>query len=112
MDASSAVVGLKFGILAGTATALGSAAVLWLGAVSVLEQRLSVGELLVFIAYLGSYMVRSKRSYTRQEARGSAAARPEGAGDSSDRTEVADAPGARLVGRLRGHVRLEQILRL
>ena len=48
-------VQLGFKVLAGVGTAVASAGVLWLGALHVLDGRLSVGGILVFLAYLGAF---------------------------------------------------------
>ncbi|MEO6456873.1 MAG: ABC transporter ATP-binding protein [Chloroflexia bacterium] len=44
----------RFKVLTGSGTALGTAGVLWVGALHVLEGSLTIGSILVFIAYLGS----------------------------------------------------------
>jgi ATP-binding cassette subfamily B protein/subfamily B ATP-binding cassette protein MsbA len=44
----------RFKVFMGSSTAVGSAGILWVGGVHVLEEQLTVGSLLVFIAYLGS----------------------------------------------------------
>ena len=51
---ASAVVGLKFRVLTGLATACGTAAIMWVGAQSVLAGRLTTGDILVFLAYLAA----------------------------------------------------------
>jgi ATP-binding cassette, subfamily B, bacterial len=97
-------------LASGLAAALGTGAVLWVGARHVLEGRLTVGVILVFLAYLtmlqGQMQAFTGLYSTLQEV---------GAG--VDRVlellavepEVADRPGARPLGRARGHVRLEGV---
>src|SRR5439155_15576664 len=66
----------KYKIATGIGTALGTGAVLWLGAHQVLEHRLTVGDLLVFLSYLASlYAPIEALAYTSstiQSAAGSA----------------------------------------
>ncbi len=47
-------VQLKFKILMGLTTTAGTAAILWVGANHVLDGRLTIGSILVFLSYLGS----------------------------------------------------------
>jgi ATP-binding cassette subfamily B protein len=90
--------------------ALATALVLWFGAHRVLDGHLSPGELLVFLAYLGTVFrpVRDLAKYTARLAKASAAA---------DRVleileqepEVRDRPGAVMAPPLRGEIRFEQV---
>src|SRR5204863_9081414 len=50
---SQVFVQLAFSACVGLVMALGTAAVIWLGAESVVAGRLSIGDILVFLAYLG-----------------------------------------------------------
>jgi ATP-binding cassette subfamily B protein len=54
------VVGSLAGLFSGLGSTLGTGAVLWLGAHHVLEGRLSLGDLLVFLAYLGALQTHLK----------------------------------------------------
>jgi ATP-binding cassette subfamily B protein/subfamily B ATP-binding cassette protein MsbA len=106
----SALAGNLYGQLAGLATTLGTAAVLCVGARHVVDGRLSIGTLLVFLAYLnslqGQFRVFSGVYGTLQET-----------GASVDRVadmleadlEVADRPGAVPLPPARGHVLLDRV---
>jgi len=103
-------VQLKFKILIGLATATGTAAILWIGAHNALSGDLSVGTLLVFLSYLGSlYSPLEGLMYapsTVQTAAGSARRVLE---ILEAEEEVRDRPGARALGVVRGHVRVEDV---
>ena len=100
----------KFKLMIGATTALGAAAVFWVGAEHGLSGSLTVGSLLVFLAYLGSLYgpleEMSHSASTITEAAGSARRVVEVL---DARAEVADAPGAVEVGRVEGHVRYEGV---
>jgi ATP-binding cassette subfamily B protein/subfamily B ATP-binding cassette protein MsbA len=107
---ATTLVGLKFKILTGLGTACGTAAIVWVGAASVLEGRLTVGGLLVFLAYLTAlYAPLEALTYgssTTQAAAGSARR----VLDVLDtRREVDDRPDALRIERLTGYVRIEQV---
>jgi ATP-binding cassette subfamily B protein/subfamily B ATP-binding cassette protein MsbA len=107
---ASTLVGVKFKVFTALATGTGTATVIWVGAHSVLENRLTVGSLLVFLAYLtalyGPLEVLMYGPSTTQAAAGSARRVLEVLETSR---EVDDRPGARRVGRLQGHVRIEGV---
>jgi len=50
----SAKVQFRFKVFMGLTTAVGTAAILWIGGIHVLEGQLTTGSILVFISYLGS----------------------------------------------------------
>jgi ATP-binding cassette, subfamily B, bacterial len=97
-------------LLTGLVTTGGSGVVLWIGADHVLHQRLTVGGLLIFMAYLGGLQLQVRpftNIYTSlQTSRGSI-----------DRVmevldaepEVTDAPGAVALRRVRGHVVFDDV---
>jgi ATP-binding cassette subfamily B protein/subfamily B ATP-binding cassette protein MsbA len=98
-----------FKLVVGLVTAVGTAGIMWLGARYALEGRMSVGTVLVFLAYLSSlYGPINALAYTASTLRASAA--------NADRVlevldtppEVRDASDAYPV-RLRGHVRYERV---
>ncbi len=93
-------VQLEFKVLIGLATAGGTAGILWLGANRVLDGRLTVGEVLVFLSYLGSlYGPLESLAYTPstiQNAAGSARRVLEVLGAAP---EVTDRPGATALRR-------------
>jgi len=101
---------LRFKILMGLTTALGTAGVLWLGASRVLEGRLTVGGILVFLSYLGSLYAPLETlvysSSTIKAAAGSARRVLEVLASGPD---VMDRPGMGELPPVRGHVRLEGV---
>jgi ATP-binding cassette subfamily B protein/subfamily B ATP-binding cassette protein MsbA len=106
----SALVGSCCNLGSGLVTSAGMAVVLWVGAGAVLDGRLSLGSLLVFLAYLTSLQGKFKALTgvyaTLQET-----------GASVDRVlemlevelEVKDRPGAKPLPAVSGHVRLENV---
>src|SRR5262245_11473867 len=94
----------------GLTTTVGMAAALWVGAGRVLDGRLSVGDVLVFLAYLGSL-------YGPLEALMYTSSTIQGAGGSARRVlevletepEVADRPDAEPIGEFKGGVSLEGV---
>jgi ATP-binding cassette subfamily B protein/subfamily B ATP-binding cassette protein MsbA len=105
----STAVDLWFKTLVGLVTAVGAAVIMWLGAVYVQQGRLSVGTILVFLAYLAClYEPLNSVIYTAALVQYAAAG-----GDRvreildtpPDVREAADAHDA----RLRGHVRFEDV---
>ena len=107
---SATSVQFKFKLLLGLATAVGTAGILWLGATRVLAGSVTVGTLLVFLAYLATlYGYVETLMYapaTIQDATG-AARRVMAILDTEP--EVADAPGAVALPQVRGDLRLERV---
>jgi ATP-binding cassette subfamily B protein len=107
---ASAIVGLKFQVLIGAATAAGTAAILWLGAERVLDGRLTVGSILVFVAYLGSlYGPIEAIMYTPSTAQGAAGSALRVLEILETAREVDDRPGAARLARVEGHVRVSDV---
>jgi ATP-binding cassette subfamily B protein/subfamily B ATP-binding cassette protein MsbA len=78
LDATLATtdVQYRFKILVGLATALGTAGILWIGSRHVLDGQLTVGSILVFLSYLGSfYGPLESIMYTPSTIQGAAGAR-------------------------------------
>jgi ATP-binding cassette, subfamily B, bacterial len=106
----SALVGLKFKILTGLGTAFGTAAIIWFGSQSVLAGRLTVGGILVFLAYLAAL-------YGPLETLMYAPSTTQGAAGSARRVleifdtdrEVDDRPDAQPLVRPSGHIRFEHV---
>jgi ABC-type multidrug transport system fused ATPase/permease subunit len=104
------LVGGLHGLGTGLGTTLGLMAVLWVGAHRVLDGALTLGSLLVFLAYLGSLQAQLK-------VFAGAYANVQGARASADRVlEVLEAddqmrerPGARPLGAVSGHIRMENV---
>jgi ATP-binding cassette subfamily B protein/subfamily B ATP-binding cassette protein MsbA len=107
---ATARVELQYKILLGLATAVGTAAILWIGARHVLDGGLTVGTLLVFLSYLAAlYSPLEGLMYapsTINSAAGSARRVLEVL-DTAE--EVRDAPGSRALATARGHVRVEAV---
>jgi len=106
----STLVGLKFKMLTGLGTAFGTAAIIWFGSQSVLDGRLTVGGILVFLAYLAAL-------YGPLETLMYAPSTTQGAAGSARRVleifdtdrEVDDRPQARRLARPAGHLRFEHV---
>jgi ATP-binding cassette, subfamily B, bacterial len=107
---ASADADLRFKIAMGIATSLGTAAVLWFGAHEVLVGQLTVGTLLVFLAYLASFYTPLNAimysSSVAQAAVGSARRVMEVL---EAEEEVEQRAGAVVLGRVRGGVELEGV---
>jgi ATP-binding cassette subfamily B protein len=107
---ASAAVGLKFKVLIGLGTALGTAAIIWLGAQSVLAGRISVGDLLVFLAYLAAlYGPLETLMYAPSTTQGAAGSARRVLEILETRREVGDRPGAVAPARVNGHLRIEHV---
>ena len=99
-----------FSVTITTLTYAGTAAVLAVGGWHVLQGRLSVGELLVVIAYLGSvYGPISSISHTIGNLQGSIASARRVYETLHLDPEIKDLPGALEAPRLRGHIRFDHI---
>jgi ATP-binding cassette subfamily B protein len=107
---ASTSVGLKFKVMTALGTACGTAAIVWVGAHSVLDGQLTVGGLLVFLAYLtalyGPLEALAYGPSTTQAAAGSARRVLE---ILETRRDVDDRPDARRVAPIAGHVRIENV---
>ena len=103
-------VELRFKIFMGLATAVGTAAILWLGARLSLGGVLSVGTIVLFLSYLGSlYEPLESMMYTIstiQAATGSARRVLE---VMETEREIYDKPGAAPIGSVRGQVQIEGV---
>jgi ATP-binding cassette subfamily B protein/subfamily B ATP-binding cassette protein MsbA len=107
---SATNVQLKFKLLTGLVTAVGTAAILWIGAVHVLDGRLSVGSILVFLSYLASlYAPLETLMYTSSTLHGAAGSARRVLEVLEAEPEVKDRSGAVLLTSGRGHVRLEGV---
>jgi len=99
---------LQFKVLVGFATAAGSAAILWAGAHEAIAGRVTVGDLLIFLAYLatlyGPIEALIYSPATIQGASGSARRVMEVLGRDQD---IRDAADARSIARARGDVTFE-----
>ena len=106
----STVIGGLHGLSTGLVTTLGFAAVLWVGAHRVLDGALTLGGLLIFVSYLGSLQGRLKPFtdlYASLQATGASVDRVLEVLGAEE--QVRDRPGARALGAVRGHVRVEEV---
>ena len=107
---ASVAVGLKFKVLTGLGTACGTAAIMWLGANSVLAGRLTVGDILVFLAYLAAlYGPLETLMYAPSTTQGAAGSARRVREILETRREVDDRPHARPLTRVSGHIGIEHV---
>ncbi|HEY8685152.1 MAG TPA: ABC transporter transmembrane domain-containing protein, partial [Chloroflexota bacterium] len=107
---ATTTVQMQFKILLGLATALGTAAIIWVGAHDVLAGRLTIGSLLVFLAYLGTL-------YDPVHALAYVSSTAQSAGGSIRRVlqildtepEVKEEAGATRLEAVKGHVQFDGI---
>jgi len=105
----STTIDLWFKTLVGLVTAVGTAVIMWLGATYVLEGRISIGTILVFLAYLAClYEPLNSVVHTVSLLQYAAAGADRVRELLSTPPDVQDAPNAREVV-LRGHLRLEGV---
>jgi ATP-binding cassette subfamily B protein/subfamily B ATP-binding cassette protein MsbA len=103
-------VQLRFKILMGLTTTLGTALTLWVGASHVLNDELSVGSVLVFLSYLGSlYAPLESVMYTPATLQGAAGSARRVLELLETEPEIKDAHGAWALANVRGHVRFEGV---
>jgi len=107
---ASTRVQLKFKVLTGLATALGTAAIIWLGARQALDGQITVGTILVFLAYLGSlYGPLESLAYTSSTVQGAAGSARRVREVLESEPEVRDRAGALAMRTARGDVSLEGV---
>ncbi|MDQ3929878.1 MAG: ABC transporter ATP-binding protein/permease, partial [Chloroflexota bacterium] len=101
---------LRFKVLIGLGTAVGTAAILWVGATHALEGSLTVGSILVFISYLGSLYgpIESVMYMSSTVQAGAGSARRVIEVLHIDE-EVKNAPDARPLRRVQGRVLLDNV---
>jgi ATP-binding cassette subfamily B protein len=105
----SVMADMWFKLIVGMVTAVGAASIMWLGATYALDGRMSVGTVLVFIAYLGSlYGPVNSITYTVSIMRQTAANAERVLEILDTPIDLRDAPDAKDV-RLLGHVRYEGV---
>jgi ATP-binding cassette subfamily B protein/subfamily B ATP-binding cassette protein MsbA len=95
----------------GLVTALGTAAILFVGAGAVLDDRMTVGALLVFIAYLRTLQLQLKSLtgvYLSLQTAGGSIDRVTEILDAE--REVDDRPDARTLPAVRGHIRVQGVV--
>ena len=105
----SIATAMWFKLFVGSITALGSAAVMWLGAQHTLQGQLTVGSVLIFISYLAAlYGPLNALTYTASTFQTAMASADRVLEVLNDPVDIRDAPHARPV-KLQGHVRYEDV---
>jgi ATP-binding cassette, subfamily B, bacterial len=105
---ASTSIDLQFKIWLGAATSIGTAGILWIGAQHVMEGRLTIGSLLVFLAYLDSlYGPVHALVYTSSTIQGAAGSAQRVLQILDTKPEVQDRAGAIALPPVQGHVRIE-----
>jgi ATP-binding cassette subfamily B protein len=107
----SALVGSVYGLGSGLLTTVGTAAVMWLAAMRVLDGRLTVGMTLVFLAYLASLQWQLSvfaTMYSTLQTAGASVDRVMQVFDQAD--GVPEQPGARALPPVAGEVVIENVV--
>jgi ABC-type multidrug transport system fused ATPase/permease subunit len=103
-------VELWFNVLMGLATAVGTAAILWLGGSLGMHQVLSVGTVYLFLSYLGSlYGPLASVMYSVSTIQGATGSARRVLEVMETRREIFDKPGAVALPSVRGHIELERV---
>lgn len=106
----TALVGSINSLSSGLMMTIGTAIVLWLGARQVLAGTLTIGDILVFLVYLGSLQAQMKilaGTYTGLQTIGASVDRVVEVLESAP--EITDAPGARALPQIRGRIEIERV---
>lgn len=106
----TALVGSINSLSSGLVMTAGTAIVLWLGARQVLAGALSIGDILVFLVYLGSLQAQMKilaGTYTGLQTVGASVDRVAEVLDCPP--EITDAPGSGALPKIRGHIEIERV---
>ena len=102
---------LKFKLLLGTATALGTAAIIWFGTQQAWTGSLSVGGIILFLSYLGSlYAPLETLAYTSSTVQGAAGSARRVWEVLHTEVQVKDKPGAQALQNVSGQVQFENVL--
>jgi ATP-binding cassette subfamily B protein/subfamily B ATP-binding cassette protein MsbA len=103
-------VQLRFKVLMGLATTAGAAATIWVGASHVLDGRLSVGSVLIFLSYLSSlYGPLETLMYTPSTIQGALGSIRRVQEVLEVEREIIDRPGAIALPAVRAHVCLQNV---
>ncbi len=101
---------VQFKVLMGLATAIGTACILWLGAQHALSGKVSIGTILLFLSYLGSfYAPLESIMYTNSTIQGAAGSAKRVLEVMDSTVEVTDNAGAISVPRICGHIKFENV---
>jgi len=103
-------VQMQFKILIGLATALGTAAILWVGGSQALAGAMTVGTILLFLSYLSAlYTPIETVMYTGATLQGAAGGARRVREVLGTEREITDRPGAVALSQVRGEVRFENV---
>jgi ATP-binding cassette subfamily B protein/subfamily B ATP-binding cassette protein MsbA len=103
-------VQLRFKVLVGLATALGTAGILWVGARQAMAGDITVGAILLFLSYLGAlYAPIESVMYTSSTVQGAAGSVQRVWEITDLEPDVRDKPGALALARVRGHITIENV---
>jgi ATP-binding cassette subfamily B protein/subfamily B ATP-binding cassette protein MsbA len=101
---------LHFKILMGLSTAVGTAAILWLGARLALDDQFSIGAILLFLSYLGSlYAPLEAVMYSTSTVQGAAGSAQRVREVLTAERDVENKPGATALPAVRGRVVFENV---
>jgi ATP-binding cassette subfamily B protein/subfamily B ATP-binding cassette protein MsbA len=107
---STTSVQLRFKVLTGLMMALGTAGVLWVGGLHVLDGRLGVGSILIFLSYLASlYGPLETLMYMSSTIQGAAGSARRVLELLETEPELRDRPGAKPLPVVSGRVRLDYV---
>ncbi len=104
------LIGSLNALSSGFIVTLGSGAILWIGARHVMEGRLSIGGILVFLSYFGPLQAQMKALagiYTAVQGLSASADRVNDILEAAP--EITDPPGAPIMSRIRGRVQIENV---
>jgi ATP-binding cassette subfamily B protein/subfamily B ATP-binding cassette protein MsbA len=103
-------VQLQFKVLMGLTTTLGTAAILWIGAIHVIEGKLTVGGILVFLSYLAAlYAPLETLMYTTSTIQGAAGSARRVVEVLATQQGVKESSDAAPVTAPRGHLQMENV---
>jgi len=107
---AATTVQMKFKCLIGLATAVGTAAILWIGTQHALAGRLTPGEIMVFLSYLASlYVPLEAIMYTTSTIQGASGSARRVMEILQTEADVRDRPGAVALRDLRGAVQFDNV---
>jgi ATP-binding cassette subfamily B protein/subfamily B ATP-binding cassette protein MsbA len=103
-------VDLQFKVLMGLATVTGTAAVMWVGGSHVLDGKLSIGSIIVFLSYLRAlYSPLETLMYSSTTIQGAAGGARRVLEILQTEPDVKDVPGALPLPPIQGHIRLNHV---
>jgi ATP-binding cassette subfamily B protein len=107
---ATTAVQLRFKILIGLSTAVGTAVIIWFGAHQALAGNLTLGAIIAFLAYLGAlYAPVQTMMYTGSTIQGAAGSARRVFEVLQAENRVEDKPSAHALTAVRGHVQIENV---